>query len=257
MTNKERYRKAFGSLHASEEVVEEIYRMAEADTITNIHTNINATVNANGSRGGNGIGNGIGYSSGNRSGNRGGNGIGNGIGYRSGNRGGDRSRNRSGLRLPKGVLAACAAAAVVLGSFGGAYAANVGNIQRRIQLWLHGDLTDAEITFAEDGTYTVTYESGGEQKELSGGGMAFERDGTARRLTQEELLENLDGPEVEFKEDGTVWVYYRDQTIEITDKFDDDGTCYIKLRDGDETSYLTVDKTTGNTAWSQKRFEDV
>lgn len=36
------------------------------------------------------------------------------------------------------------------------------------------------------------------------------------------------GPEVEYEADGRVWVFYRDQKIEITDLFED-GICHVKL----------------------------
>ena len=42
------------------------------------------------------------------------------------------------------AAAAAAAAALIVCSTGVAYAANVGGIQRTIQLWVHGDQTNAE-----------------------------------------------------------------------------------------------------------------
>ena len=46
-------------------------------------------------------------------------------------------------------------------------------------------------------------------------------------------------PDVEYKEDGTVWVYYLDQAMEITDKFED-GICYVKLKADGKTQYITI-----------------
>ena len=46
-------------------------------------------------------------------------------------------------------------------------------------------------------------------------------------------------PDVEYKEDGTVWVYYMDQKMEITDKFEND-ICYVKLEVDGKTQYITV-----------------
>ena len=60
-----------------------------------------------------------------------------------------------------------------------------------------------------------------------------------RPLTDEELLEQFRMPDVEYKEDGTVWVYYLNQKMEITDKFQD-GVCYVQLNAGGETQYITV-----------------
>ena len=50
-------------------------------------------------------------------------------------------------------------------------------------------------------------------------GVAYEN-GTERPLTADELLDEINMPEVEYEEDGTVWVYYLNQKMEITDKFE-------------------------------------
>ena len=138
-----------------------------------------------------------------------------------------------------GTAAAIAAAVLIAGSTGIAYAANVGGIQRTIQLWIHGDQTNAELVIG-NGEYNITWKSeDGSEQTMGGGGIAFEPDGTERPLTEAELLEQLYMPEVEYKEDGTVWVYYYNQEIDITDRFEN-GICYVKLVNGDETLYMTV-----------------
>ncbi len=48
---------------------------------------------------------------------------------------------------------------------------------------------------------------------------------TQRALTAEELMEEINSPDVEYKEDGSVWVYFHNQSIDITDKFDDNNVC--------------------------------
>ena len=52
-------------------------------------------------------------------------------------------------------------------------------------------------------------------------------------------MEELNSPKVEYKDDGTVWVYYGEQKMEITDRFQDD-VCYVKVSDGEKTLYMTV-----------------
>ena len=47
-------------------------------------------------------------------------------------------------------------------------------------------------------------------------------------------------PDVVYKEDGSVWVYYMDQVMEITDSFNSDGVCFVQLKNGLQTLYLTV-----------------
>lgn len=138
------------------------------------------------------------------------------------------------------LIGLCAAVILILGMATAAYAADMGGIQRRVQLWIHGDQTDVVLDI-RDGQYTATYEdSEGNSHEFGGGGVAIEPDGSERPLTEEELLEHLDHPEVEYEDDGTVWVYYRGQKIEITDKFDDSGVCYVQLKDGDDILYMTI-----------------
>ena len=138
------------------------------------------------------------------------------------------------------IVASVAACVLILGSATTAYAANVGGIQRMVQIWLHGDQTDAALTFGGAGNYTMDYvDEEGNQRQQSGGGVAFEMDGSERPLTQEELMEELNTPEVEYEEDGSVWVYWYDQKVEITDKFED-GICYVKLDNGEKVLYMTV-----------------
>lgn len=139
--------------------------------------------------------------------------------------------------IPK-VAVAIAAFVLVVGSGSAAYAMDVGGIQRIVQVWIHGDQTDATFT-VENGSYTLDYkDADGNDVHQSGGGVAYEN-GTERPLTDEELLEELSMPDVEYKEDGTVWVYYLDQKMEITDKFEND-ICYVKLKTDGKTQYITV-----------------
>lgn len=156
------------------------------------------------------------------------------------------------------IAAAVAAVCILLvGGTGTAYAANIGGIQRTIQLWIHGDQTDAEIEInSADGSYSISYvDENGNKRENSGGGIAYEWDGTERPLTEEEIIELINEPEVEYKEDGTVWVYYYEQKIDITDKFDEDGICYVKVSNGKEMLYMTVKYQNGWATSSLKYVE--
>lgn len=142
------------------------------------------------------------------------------------------------------INAAAAAIAVCIllaGGMGTAYAANVGGIQRMIRLWVNGDPTDAVIEFDGEGSYSISYsDESGKTVERGGGGIAYDADGSERPLTEEELMEELNTPEVEYEEDGSVWVYYYDQKIDITDKFDEDGFCFVKVTKDGETLYMTI-----------------
>ena len=139
------------------------------------------------------------------------------------------------------IAAAILAACILVGGSGTVYAANVGGIQRTIQLWIHGDQTDATLNVNEDGSYTLNYsDKDGKKAEQGGVGVAFDANGNERPLTEDEIMDELNMPDVEYEDDGSVWVYYENQKLEITDKFDKNNVCYVKIKGKDKTLYLTV-----------------
>lgn len=129
---------------------------------------------------------------------------------------------------------------VILGGGSEVYANNLGGIQRSLQVFFRGDQTT--VTFDLDkGTYSGTYQTpDGKTKEFSGGGVASNPDGTVRPVTEEEMIAHLNEPDVDYLDDGSVWLYYHDHAIEITDMFNEDGVCFIQVHYGDETRYVTV-----------------
>ena len=64
-----------------------------------------------------------------------------------------RLQKRTKMKTAAAVIAGC----ILLGGTGTAYAANVGGIQRTIQLWIHGDQTNATLNVSDNGTYTMEY----------------------------------------------------------------------------------------------------
>ena len=154
----------------------------------------------------------------------------------------ERKTKRPALRRAA-TIGLAAALVLALGSV--AYASDLGGIQRTVQLWIKGDQTDAVMTI-DQGHYTIDYtDKDGTEHEMGGGGVAIEDDGTERALTEEELFEHLNQPEVEESEDGTVTVYYLDQSLDVTDKFDGDGVCYVRLEGGEKTIYMTIKRGNG------------
>jgi hypothetical protein len=145
--------------------------------------------------------------------------------------------------------AICAAAVLAAGMCTTAYAADVGGIQRTIQIWLHGDQTSAELNIEQGDhtTYTMTYEDeNGDKKEVHGGGVAFDMWGNEVPLTEEDIMRDvINVPDVTYNDDGTVFVYCMDQKIDITDKFDEDGICFTQVKAEDVTYYLTISKDGG------------
>lgn len=161
----------------------------------------------------------------------------------------------------KHTVAVASAAVIGCALIGGtsAYAANLGGIQRTVQLWIHGDQTDATLTINNDGdessfSYNYTDENGKSQ-EVQGGGLAMDADGTTHPLTEDDIKKEMSQPDVEYLDDGTVMVYYKNQKIDITDKFDKDKVCYLKIVDGDKTLYLTV-KYQDGFAWGDDKYAD-
>ena len=143
----------------------------------------------------------------------------------------------------KTIAAAVAACIVLVGGAGTAYAANLGGIQRTIQLWINGDQTNATLEINNDGnssTYTIKIpDENGNSTEITGGGVAMDGDGVKRPLTEDEIMEQINQPDVEYEDDGSVWLYYKDQKLDITNRFED-GICYVKLTDGKDVKYLTI-----------------
>ena len=145
-------------------------------------------------------------------------------------------------------LPAAALLALVLGLSTIAYAVDFCGIRRSVRYWIHGKPTTA-IVEIQDGSYTMTYEDErGNLQELKGEGIAIYPDGKERPITEEEILDDLDHPEVECNEDGRICVYYHSQCIDITDRFENE-LCRIKLEDKGKTLYMLV-RDEGNGACS-------
>lgn len=147
----------------------------------------------------------------------------------------------------KGIAAACAAIAAVGGLGTTAYAANVGGIQRQIQIWVQGDQTTATMEIDEsEGTYSISYTTeAGEERTIQGGGIAIDAFGNERSVNEEEMLEHMDMPEVDYLDDGRIIVYYHSQAIDITDKFDNNDICYTHVSEGGKEFYMTIKKNGG------------
>lgn len=166
-------------------------------------------------------------------------------------------RMRQNHRKAVKVLRPLIAAAAVVAGCGVCYANNVGGIQRTLQIWTHGQMTTAEVTIDNDSnqtSYNMSYkDADGQTVQVGGGGVAYEKDGSERPLTAEEIAEELNSPEVEMDEkSGRTYLYYMNQKIDITDKFKD-GYAYVKLNTSSSPLYVTVRQGSG-LATSQDKF---
>ena len=66
-------------------------------------------------------------------------------------------------------------------------------------------------------------------------------------------MEELNAPDIEYEKDGSVILYYKNQSIDITHKFTKDNICYVKLVDGDDSLYVTV-KYNNGCAYSPNKY---
>lgn len=138
------------------------------------------------------------------------------------------------------LVSICAAAIVIFAMATVAYANDLGGIRRTIQLWIRGRQTSV-VWESENGRYKGSYQDKwGFTHHIGGGGVTLDENGNERPMTEDELLDKLDRPEVEYQDNGTVWVYYRGQSIEITDRFDENGVCFLLLEENGENLYLTI-----------------
>jgi len=154
----------------------------------------------------------------------------------------------------KRIAVIAAAVVAVLALTAGAYAADVGGVQREVQLWIHGDQTDATIEFDGEGGYSATWtDQNGEEHSMGGGGVVYDFWGNERPATEEELLEEMMMPRAERSEDGHMWVCWMDQKKDVTDDFDENGVCYVKLVHDGQEQYLTVSED-GSYCTSPRRF---
>lgn len=151
--------------------------------------------------------------------------------------------------------AACAAIVMTFGLSLGVYAADIGGIQRAIQIWRHGEQTDAVLEF-QDGNYSLSYEDeNGKQHSVNGHIVVDEGFTTNHQHTGtiETVVECLQYPDVIYEEDGSVWVYCKNQKIDITDQFDEEGMCYLTLKMDDTEVYMTI-KYKGSFAFDKHKY---
>lgn len=144
------------------------------------------------------------------------------------------------------AAAAVIACAVVIGTGGTAYAADIGGIQQKISMWLHGEPTQVDVTENTpngSGGYTFTYTRDGETNSFGGGGVSIDANGNETWLSADEVAEGMNrSADIGVDEDGKVWIYYYDQKVEITDSFDEKGICSLTLTHGDEAIHLEITK---------------
>ena len=125
------------------------------------------------------------------------------------------------------IAAAITACAVTLGVGGVCYAADLGGIRTKVELWMNGEKTEIEVE--EDGMgYTWTDENG---EEHCFGGVAMDGFGNEVALTAEELAAAWNtGCDLK-AEDGRFTLSYKNLSYDVTDMVTEDGTLRVHIED--------------------------
>ncbi len=153
------------------------------------------------------------------------------------------------LRYSPKLASVLVAAVLMLALSVAAYATDFAGIRTAIQFWRYGEQTDAVLGLTEDG-YEVNFEGeDGRPYKIHGFAIKEGYYGEERPMTEEEIMEHLKSPDVEYKDNGSVWAYYEDQKFEITDQFDENGICKIRIKD----KYITIRYQDG-FAYSDTKF---
>ena len=166
----------------------------------------------------------------------------------------DMNTKKMRFNFSRGLAVAMIITVLLVGSLSAAYATDLGGFRRTIQICVDVEC-DGEATMAEP-SYVVTWTDGnGEKHQMQGGGVAMEADGTERPLTMDEYLEHLESSaETVVEVDDRVMLYWYDQSVDITDQFED-GVCRLSLTHEDETLYFTVTDA-GNGAYNVSAGSD-
>lgn len=152
------------------------------------------------------------------------------------------------------AVAAAVACAALIGAGGTAYAADLGGIQTKVNIWLNGKQVEAIETPNENGySYTFTFDGEDGTECMGYGGVSIDEDGNETWLNGDELVAHInESASVEKDEDGRIWAYYYDQKTEITDLFDENGVCTITMTHEDKTIQLEItDNGEGSFSFTQ------
>ena len=139
----------------------------------------------------------------------------------------DKKMNSNTLHGFSRIAAAIAACAVTLGVGGVCYAADLGGIRTKVELWMNGEKTEVELE--QDGMgYSWTDEYG---ENHGFGGMVLEEGGKEIPMTAEELAGQMNNEAVLRDKDGRLNLYYKNLCVDVTDMIGSDGTLYIHIND--------------------------
>ncbi len=152
------------------------------------------------------------------------------------------------------VAAACICVCLLLGSMGTAYAADLGGIREKVNTWIHGERVDVDVIENGDGGYNFSYKDGDNEKSFGGGGVSIDENGNESALSAEEVLDEA-GCEVATEQDGTVWLYYQEHKVNITELVKEDKTCKVAIIDNNKPVYFDI-KSNGSIGYEMSRSSE-
>lgn len=136
-------------------------------------------------------------------------------------------------------LAAVAATVVLLcGCVTVAYAANIGGIRTTIQSWFQGGTADMDVVEKAPGEYEFQIHQNGQTHTMGGGGVEYDMFGNEKPLSAEDVAQTLSEMICQ-KDDGSIWLYYKNYAIDITEYMTEDG-CKLLLDDNGEKQYYDI-----------------
>lgn len=151
--------------------------------------------------------------------------------------------NGKAIKRTAFIPALLAAAVILAGSGTVCYAADLGGFRTTVNMWINGNKTPAELTEEQPGQFTVRYtDNSGEEQTIGGGGVVIDGNNNERPATADEYLSQLnENPNVEKTDDGKWILYYKDQKVDITDRFVD-GYCHVVLENSEtgKKIYCTI-----------------
>ena len=129
-----------------------------------------------------------------------------------------------GLTRAAAAVAVCTA---VFGVGGICYAADVGGIRTKIEIWRYGEKSEVEVE-ADGMGYTWTDENG----ETGGfGGVIMDENGNDVVMSAEELAEHMNNDCTLRMKDGRMILYYKNLREDVTDRISSEGTLHVHIND--------------------------
>ena len=130
---------------------------------------------------------------------------------------------------------------IIIVGGGTAYATNVGDIQRKFDMWFRGKQGSAVINYDGEGGVSVDYvDEYGNTHPLQGWTDPDHPEPLTPEEEEEAISEAYNEVRVDFSPYGRVTLFYQDQIIDISDKFID-GICDIYVRGKPYGWYVTVE----------------